>query len=178
MKRQDEDSKPNFDETAFGQVIISGLVVVIITVGVVWNLPSAALTRPLTPVLGPVAGSTGLQQGWGMFAPNPYRQRKSLEVRVTMADGEERLWEVKRGDRVIGSFVWTHWQQLASQAIDKPRVRARFASWIVREVTRPGESPVRVRMVARIENLAPPGDDTPQKVVVKTVYDRRLTGMP
>ncbi|KUI33000.1 hypothetical protein AU196_11850 [Mycobacterium sp. IS-1742] len=95
-----------------------------------------------------------------------------------MADGTERVWEVHRGDRIIGSFVWTHWQQLANQAIDNPRVRARFASWVVRDVTRPGERAVRVRMISRIEDLAPPGDATPQDVVVKTVYDRRIARMP
>jgi hypothetical protein len=42
-----------------GEALISGLVSVILIIGVVWNLPDAAIKRALTPILNPIASAAG-----------------------------------------------------------------------------------------------------------------------
>ena len=85
--------------------MISGLVAVVLITGVVWSLPDAEFKRWLTPVLQPVASAAGLEQSWRIYAPEPVRRLEFLEVRVTMADGVQRVWTNPRGDRVVGQLV-------------------------------------------------------------------------
>jgi hypothetical protein len=167
-----------FEGSLVGEALISGLVAVVILVGVVWNLPESEVKRTLTPPLRPIASAAGLQQGWRMYAPEPISGLETVEVRVEMADGSDRLWTWRPGGRLVGPFAWYHWQKLKEQAIREPQSRAGIAHWVVRELTTPAERPVRVQMTFRNEHLPPPGKDAPRTVTVETLYDEILGGRP
>src|SRR5581483_9285516 len=124
-----------FEGSPFGQAAISAVVVLVLLIGVVWSLPDAELKRRLVAVLQPVASATGLEQSWRMYAPEPQRQQEFLEVRVTMADGAQRLWTNSRGDRVFGAFAWYRWQKVKENAVHDPACRAGLAHWDVHRVT-------------------------------------------
>ena len=165
-----------FEGSPFGEVTISGLVVVVLFTGVVWSLPDAEVKRRLAPVLQPVASATGLEQSWRMYAPEPQRRQEFLEVRVTMANGVQRVWTNPRGDRVIGAFAWYHWQKVKENVVHDPASRGGVAHWIVHRLTGPDERAVRVQMILRTESIPAPGTDGSSILGEEILYDQNLTG--
>lgn len=159
-----------FERSAAGEYVISVLVCVVVLIGVVWNLPPSYLKRSLVEPLRPVAESTGLQQKWSMYAPDPTSVRKTLEVRVTMAGQGDKTWTFRPGDPVIGSFRWYHWQKAKEQLIRNPDAIPEFAHWVIRELIVPGDRPEHVEVLLRSEPLRPPGDDRPTVSTVRTLY--------
>jgi hypothetical protein len=165
-----------FEGSSFGQAAISGLVVLVLLIGVVWSLPDAEVKRRLAPVLQPVASATGLEQSWRMYAPEPQRRQECLEVRVTMANGVQRVWTNPRGDRVVGAFAWYHWQKVKENVVHDPASRVGVAHWIVHRLTGHAERAVRVQMILHTESLPAPGTDSSAVRGEEILYDEKLTG--
>lgn len=163
-----------FEGSPFGEAAISGLVVVVLLIGVVWSLPDAEIKRRLVPVLQPVASAAGLEQSWRMYSPEPLRRQEFVEVRVTMAGGVQRVWTNPRGDRVVGVFAWYHWQKVKENLVSDPASRVGVARWVVHQLTQRGERPVRVQMILRTEDLLSPGADGTPIRGVQILYDENL----
>src|SRR5258708_40035259 len=79
-----------FEESLLGEAAISGLVMVILLIAVVWNMPDSDIKRRMSPTLNPIATGFGLDQNWGVFAPEPIRRLETVDVPVTMATGATR----------------------------------------------------------------------------------------
>ncbi len=152
------------------------MIVLMLTIGVVWSLPDAEIKRRLAPALQPLAVATGLEQDWRMYAPEPLSRMEFVEVRVTMTNGLQRVWTTPRGDRVVGPFVWYHWQKLKENVVRVPEIRAGLAHWVIRRVTGSSEHASRVQMIMRSESLPAPGTDGPGAVSEEILYDEILTG--
>lgn len=167
-----------FEKSLAGEVLISALVTASLMIAVVWNLPDSDIKRSAQPALEPLAVSSGTDQVWQMYAPDPIRRIEILEIHVIMADGSDRVWSFNQGDRLIGQFHWYHWQKLKEQAIRQPNIRAGLAMWVVRHLTTRGEHPRRVQMIFRAEDLLPPGKTGVPAVEQQTLYDKDLTGRP
>jgi hypothetical protein len=165
-----------FEGSRAGEAAISVLVVVVLLIGVVWSLPDAELKRRVAPVLQPVASATGLEQDWRVYAPEPLRRLEFVEVRVIMADGDQRVWTNPRGDRVVGAFAWYRWQKLKENLVRQPAIRAGVAHWVVHRLTGPSERAVRVQMLLRTELLPAPGSGGPITRGQEILYDEILTG--
>ncbi|MDG4665957.1 hypothetical protein [Mycobacterium sp. 236(2023)] len=159
-----------FERSASGECLISVVASVVVLIGVAWNLPDSPVRRGLVEVLRPIAESTGLQQKWTMYGPDPISVLETLEVRVTLADDTERTWTSDRDDPAIASFQWYRWQKLKEQLIRDEDAVPDFARWAVGEVTAPGDRPVHVEVVVRSRPLRAPGDDRPTDVSVRTLY--------
>jgi hypothetical protein len=163
-----------FEESRVGKVVISGLVAVIVLVGVVWNLPDSPIARSLVPLVQPVAAPAGLDQYWGMYG-TPDRRLETVEVQVRMANGETRVWTMQPGERGVG--WWDRWILLRRAAIHDASIRPQLARWVVREVTEPTERAVAVAVLFRTENLSPPGEDAGGKSpAMKILYQEALAG--
>ena len=164
-----------FEESRVGKVVISGLVAVIMVVGVVWNIPDSPIRSALQPVVEPVAAPTGMDQYWAMYA-TPSKRVEAVEVHVKMANGETRVWNMQPGERGVG--WWDRWIMLRRAVMYDASVRPQVASWVVREVTAPNERAVAVAVVLRVENLSPPGseDAAGGKSAMKVLYQETLAG--
>jgi len=167
-----------FERSMFGEAVISGLVVVVLITGVVWSLPDAEFKRWLMPVLQPVASAAGLEQSWRIYAPEPVRRLEFLEVRVTMADGVQRVWTNPRGDRVVGAFAWYRWQKVKENLVREPASRTGVAHWVARRLTGRSEHAARVQMILRTESLPVPGTDGPPTLGEEIIYDETLANGP
>jgi hypothetical protein len=164
-----------FEGSRFGEAALSGLVAVILLAAVVPQLPEAEITRRLTPLFGPIAMATGINQYWGMFSPDPPDRSNKLEVHVTMSDGSDRMWTLRRDDWWIGGVRSTHWHGAMHAVIGNPQNRERFAQWVVNELTEPSERAVHVQMIVRSAALSPPGGKEPTTEAT-TIYDARVVG--
>lgn len=165
-----------FEASRFGEAVISCLVVVVLITGVVWSLPDAEVKRRLTTMLQPIASAAGLEQSWRMYAPEPLQRLEFLEVRVTMANGAQRVWTNPRGDRVVGAFAWYHWQKVKENVVHNPASRVSVAHWAVRRLTGRSERAVRVQMILRTESLPAPGTGSPPVQGEEILYDENLIG--
>jgi hypothetical protein len=167
-----------FEASSAGKAVISGLVLVVVLVGVVWNLPDAPIKRLLQPVVKPIAVPTGLDQGWAMYAPNPSRRIDTVEVQVTMANGENRVWTMQPGARGISEFGWDRWMVMRYSAVLDANVRPELARWVARQVTGPGERAVAVSMVLSTETLQAPdepaGEGATRAPATKVLYQENL----
>ncbi|EUA52416.1 hypothetical protein [Mycobacterium xenopi] len=165
-----------FERSRVGEAVLSCVVVVVLITGVVWSLPDAELKRRLVPVLEPVASAAGLEQNWRMYAPDPLERLEFVEVRVTMADGSQRVWTNPRGDRVLGAFAWYRWQKLKENLVHQPASRVGLAHWVVHRFTGRGERARRVQMILRTESLPAPGATGPRTAGEEIIYDEILAG--
>lgn len=163
------------EKSLAGQALISALVTAALIIAVVCNLPNSEIKRAAQPALRPLAVASGTEQVWQMYAPDPIQRTEILEVHVTMADGSDRVWSFNKGDLLLGPFHWYHWQKLKEQAIRQPEIRAGLAMWVVRHVTTPGDHPVRVQMLFRSKDLAPPGKSAVSGFNTETLYDKKLS---
>ncbi len=163
-----------FEESRVGKVVISGLVAVIVVVGVVWNIPDSPIKRSLVPLVEPVAAPAGLDQYWGMYG-TPSKRVEAVEVHVRMANGETRVWTMQPGERGVG--WWDRWIMLRRAVMVDASVRPQVARWVAREITAPNERAVAVAVVLRTENLSQPGEAAGSgKSAMKVLYQEALAG--
>jgi hypothetical protein len=164
------------ERTPAGQSLISVVVVIILITGIAWVLPDSPIRRHLVAPAAPVALSAGLDQNWGVFAPDPPRVMQYLTFEVTFADGHEVRWDVPHGDPVFGQYSWYHWQKIKENMLKTPGLRPGFARWVANHVAGAGGRPVRVRMVLRSVSLPPPGSASTGRTSTRILYDEPLAG--
>ena len=169
------------ESSVAGEAVVSGIVVMVLLIGVVWSLPSSTIQRSITPSIRPAALAFGLDQSWGVFAPNPPRSATAIEVHVLVdEDATQRTWRPPHGNSVYGQYSWYRWQKLKESVLNPASGfdRSDFVHWVVREITDPNEHPTYVEVVERIDTLPPPGSSAPSKRSFKLVYSERLSGRP
>jgi hypothetical protein len=113
---------------------------------------------------------TGLDQGWGVFAPSPPRTTNDVVARVERADGTVGVYPLEGGNGV--TEYWDYrWRKYGEQLWKKrgaERERIAFAGWIADQDRADGHAPTRVTLVRIVRPNLPPGDgpDTgaPQEV--------------
>ncbi|MEB4208019.1 hypothetical protein [Mycobacterium sp. 94-17] len=152
------------------------MIVVVLGSGVAGNLPAAAITRAVAPLVDRIAVPLGLDQNWSMYAPNPPQRQEDIEVHIAMADKSERVWTLPRTNAVFGVAYSHRWRKYKENLLTERQIRAEFAHWAVRELTRPGDQPVTVVMLLRTREIPPPGAGGPGQTAVETLYSENLAG--
>ena len=160
------------ERTLFGQGVISALILVVLATGVIWCLPDSVLKQRLRPAVTPVALGLGLDQYWGVFAPNPPRQVDTISVVVTRSDGREIVWNIPHGDPLVGQYSWYHWQKIKENLLRTPSLRSPFARWVAGQVA-PG-SAAKVRMIRHTVTLPPPGSSAQSRTSETVIYSAVL----
>lgn len=145
------------------------MVTILVAIGVVGSLPDSSIKSFAKPLLAPVTRATGLDQGWGVFSPNPPRRLTEVEVHVFMSDGEHRVWRLD-ADRSLPDY---RWRKLKEEVIRLEALRPGLARYVIGQVTGPNERAVRVVMVAQTVTLPLPGEGEPKKVR-KLIFDRKV----
>jgi hypothetical protein len=165
-----------FERSGAGKIVISVFVALFVLVGVLWNIPDSPIRRSLVPALTPVAAPIGLDQFWGMYG-NPSKRAETIEVQVKMADGAIRVWTMEPGAPGMG--WWDRWIMIRRAVMTDASVRPQVAHWVVRQITRPGERPVAVAVVLKVQTLTAPGEEgaSTGKPATKVLY-QELLGTP
>jgi hypothetical protein len=163
------------DASRIREIATSAMIVVILAIGVVGNLPNAAITRAVSPLADRIALPLGLDQNWSMYAPNPPQRQENIEVHITMADGADKVWTLPRLNPVFGVAFSHRWRKFKESLVTEEQIRPDFVHWVVRELTGQGERPVHVEMLLRTEAIPPPGVSGPGRTAVQTLYSEKLT---
>ncbi len=146
-------------------------IIVVLLVAVTWSIPSSPIKDTLMPALQPIARSTGLDQTWGMFSPNPPMSIPEVETWVLYNNGQRRVWKFENDRSLVGAFYWDRWRKFKEQLINEPVTRPAYAMWVVRKLMKPGEKPVGVTIFSETFPLAPPGKPAPADHPRKILYD-------
>jgi hypothetical protein len=157
------------------EIAISVMIVAVLVIGVVGNLPDASLTRAVTPAVDTVAVPLGLEQNWSMYAPNPPRRQENIEVHIAMADGTEKVWTLPRLNPVFGVAFSHRWRRFKESLLTEKQLRPDFVHWVVREMTTPGDHPIRADLLLLTEKIPPPGVSGDGATNVETLYTENLT---
>jgi hypothetical protein len=146
----------------------------------VWCLPGGTLQTRLAPVVRPYFLGAGLDQGWGVFAPEPRRMTSDLYARLDFPDGAETIWRYPTGNALVSDYRTYRWQKWAEHtAIDiRTILLAPAAQWLVRNEVRNGEHPVEVTLVQRWANTPAPGDHTPPQWQEDVLYTWTSPSVP
>ena len=143
MKLQERlEANPN------GRAVITGLIIVALGAMIISNLPDSTLRRTALPIVRPFLDSTGLNQNWNLFAPNPRKSTIRLEARIQYADGTTSIWRTPISDQLVGQYRSFRWRKWASYVVSDTRrdLWRVSAIWIARIHARDGKVPVRVQL--------------------------------
>ena len=99
-----------------GQVLISLAIVATLLTVLVINLPESHVRREASKVTQPYANAIGVDQAWGVFAPDPRREVVGLVARITYADGRTEDWEPPQRGALVGGYSDYHWRKLLELA--------------------------------------------------------------
>jgi hypothetical protein len=150
----------SLESSIAGRAAISLFVSVTVLFLVLWNLPNdSAIQQESSRVVRPFMLATGLNQNWGVFAPDPRRDTLDFVARLDYADGTTGTMPVPQGGRLIGSYwdyrwrKWYEWVRTNShEELWQPA-----AVWFAAQARQEGKQPVRVRLVRRWYRSYGPG---------------------
>lgn len=139
--------------------MISAFLLATLTAVAVANLPESELKRTLLGPGGPYLNATGLDQNWGVFAPDGRQSVLSLVASVRYSDGSTAAWHLPDAGPVLGAYWdyrWRKWaENLMTLGSEGAAIRTPAAVWVAREMTRPGKEPVQVTLATRFHDLPP-----------------------
>jgi hypothetical protein len=92
-----------------------------------------------------------------------------------MANGADKVWTVPRRNRIMGVAFSHRWRKFKEALMTNAEIRPDFAHWVVRQLSGPGDHPVRVDMLLRTQQLPPPGVEGRGQVGLETLYSENLT---
>jgi hypothetical protein len=150
-----------FESTRAGRALISAFLLVTLAAVTLANLPDSQVRRTLLRVGQPYLNATGLDQSWGVFAPDGRRFVVDLVAHVRYEDGTTAQWSPPQGGPFLATYWDYRWRKWAENLMTLGEVggviRTPAAMWIAREMTGPGKSPRHVTLTTRFYDLYPPG---------------------
>ena len=146
-----------FERTRVGRVLISLFIVLMLVVLLTANLPSSWLGTELLKADHSYLYAVGMDQNWGVFAPDPRSQTVDVVALVTFQDGSQEQWTVPRRNPVVGEYVDYRWLKWAEYAVGEPQLSKPIALYVARRLATPRRRPVRVTLIDRFHPIAPPG---------------------
>lgn len=166
------------EASVVGRVVISLFVIVTLITLVTANLPASDLQGKLLSVDHWYLYGAGLDQNWGVFAPDPRRQTVDVSADVTFADGSHATWHPPTREPVFGGYIdyrWLKWEENAA-SIANSQLWQPIAVYAARKLATNGRRPVAVSVRNHYKDLYVPGEPTPPVTVHdNTLYTTRIT---
>lgn len=160
------------EQSRLGQALISAFLIVTLASAIVANLPRSRVRQDALTVTRPYLNATGLDQSWGVFAPEPRRESIALRGLVRYADGSTSRWRPPSGNALTGNYWDYHWQKWQEWVLDQNhrQLWRPAATFIARDRNAQGRRPVRVTLVRLTTHLNPPGQHPAREPTVATPY--------
>ena len=176
---------------------VSGFIILHVILITVWSLPNTnhpgglarfamRLREELRSSIEPIMLSTGLWQGWDMFAPNPLSSNFDVDAEIRFQDGSQKIWVFPKMERLgfMERYQKERYRKWREQVrIDDNAVIWRdTARWIAQQFRNPKNPPVYVSLSRHWTPILEPvsGDYQPLIAVKKhvnqhTFFRTRLT---
>ncbi len=167
------DWQSRFERSPFGRGILSVLILITLIAIVAINLPNSDLRRIIMKPGQPYLNALGLDQAWGVFAPDPRRSSIDVSGVVTYDDGRVAQWTLPRNGALIGSYTdyrWGKWEEFLIQPGVGSSLWLPAAQWVASQEVRPGHAIKRVVLVERYRQLFAPGVTPSQGPTQRVVF--------
>ena len=145
------------ERSPYGQAVISGLIAFVLVAIAAWNLPASHLQTIASNAVRPIVNGVGLDQAWGVFAPNPRQDSIGLVARTRYADGSVAYWTPPTQGRYVEpyrSYRWWKWVEEISPDRSQPFWQP-AALWVARQHR--AADPTSVTLIRRWRDNLPPG---------------------
>ena len=155
-----------------GRVVISVLLVVFLVVLVIMNAQQSAVRKEVLGVATPALNATGLDQGWGVFAPDPRNMSIEFVARVHYVDGTTETWTLPEGGPLLGDYWDYRWRKYLEYLVQDNwahQTRRQFSAYIARQVHGDGRLPKRIVLVRRLRSIRP-GESPPMSAPREQAY--------
>ena len=153
------------ERSRVGQAAISVGIVLVLFAVLVTNLPSTSASRKrLIGTTQPILNVIGLDQNWGVFAPDPRRESLQLRARISYPDGGTEIWEPPDRDPVIGTYSDYRWRKLMENVLGEDGeglLSRRLAVWVARTQRKRRALPSSVTLLRNAAPNQPPGSAIP-----------------
>jgi hypothetical protein len=148
-----------FEASPLGRAVITGALLFILASLIAANIPPSYAQRQLNSFVQPVRDGVGLDQDWGVFAPDPRRQTVALQARISYTDGTSETWNVPTGDPFVSEYRTYHWQKWSEYARldDHQELWEPFAVWVARTHNSSMRHPNEIALTRSWFDLNPPG---------------------
>lgn len=157
------------ESTGVGRVVLSLVIAFTLLAVLVTNLPESELRRKLSNTTQPYLNAIGLDQNWGVFAPDPRREVLGLKGKLFYANGPPETWRPPvRGD-LIGEYSDYRWQKFMENVLAEGgagMLTRSTAGWVAREGRERSEPPVQITLTKESGFLPPPGPLADDPVVL------------
>jgi hypothetical protein len=104
------------ERSSTGQLIISACIVLFVLCEIGTNLPSSAVQREEVATADRMVRILGVEQEWGVFAPDPRPTSLQLEARVTFVNGTTATWHLPEGSNVGENLRYYRWRKWLERA--------------------------------------------------------------
>ncbi len=159
-----------FHTSVGGRLLVSALLVLLSVCIVGWNLPGQSEVRSdIRAKIRPVVYTLGIDQGWGVFAPNPSKTSVIVEAEVAFSDGTTERFEFPDGDPFIGAYREFRWRKLERRFRTDSSwtsLRSPTAEWIARQFVSSERAVTSVTLVRYLARTPRAGSDD------ERVYER------
>ena len=155
-----------------GRRALSVVLAVLLVVIVIQTAQPSAVRKEVLDLTQPALVAVGLDQGWGVFAPDPRNRSLEFLARVHYADGTTENWRLPGGGALIGDYWDYRWRKYLEFLVQEPFVRdtARpFSEYVARQMHRDGRTPVKVVLVRRFRTVRP-GESPPRSALREEAY--------
>lgn len=156
-----------------GRLLISVVLTVLLATIIVINAQPSKLREHALDTAGPVLNAVGLDQGWGVFAPDPRNISLEFFARVRYADGTRETWRLPEGGAVVGEYWDYRWRKYLEYLVQDPwavETRTPMSRYIARTLNAGGREPEQIVLVRRTQRIRPPGSDPPRGPVAEEAY--------
>jgi hypothetical protein len=148
-----------FEGSRWGRIAISGFLLLTLVATVASNLPASHLRSEILKPGQKYLNALGLEQNWGVFAPDPRRQVIGLRARITYSNGDVEIWRPPSGGPLIGTYWDYRWRKFAefATADNQQALWHWTAAWLAKTKRQGNARPTLVTLVKRSYDLPPPG---------------------
>jgi hypothetical protein len=149
------------ERSPLGQAFLTLVMAVLVGALLVWNLPPGPAKEALLPAAGRVVQAAGLEQDWGLFAPEPRGSTVGVFATITHADGRTERWDPPDRGLILAPYRTYRWQKYVERLRDDryERMWEPTARWIGREA---GPDVTRVVLTRTFRGAVTPGDPGPR----------------
>jgi hypothetical protein len=143
-----------------GRVLISACLIVVLLCVVAINMSNSRLRLEANKRGQPLLNAIGLDQGWGVFAPDPRRQSLDFFANVKFADGSIARWRLPKGGAALGVYWDNRWMKYLEYIVVEQFRGTLYrpaAIYIAKQEATAGRRPVQVTFHRRTQVLLPPG---------------------
>jgi hypothetical protein len=152
-----------------GRLVIGTFLALLVGALLVINAPNSVTKRGLMTVVAPALSALSMEQGWGVFSPNPRGFSLELEAHVLDADGTTQVvpFTYGRGLSEYRDYRWQRWADRMANGPDNIPMWDPYCQWLAGQERDAGRHPVRIALVNRRLDTLPPGPGPARKPPVE-----------